>query len=854
MSLRIEPVEEQRAMATVDSSPKRFTSSKSDASSSSTRDLKRLVHHFIGAASDDAIQSTLQYSTRLLSTYMRSSFTQNELQLKSLILRRVDAQQGTRTAAKLLDLLDCFLKQKSISKRSATLYFLLLLEGSSTRKQPIFLEQLPEQIPLRKHERSIVKALQGTEHKIEHNNDAIEQQSAVHTETIRQFHQQRYEGEQLSEYQLVKDMLLVSQGLNGSYLKYNGHEQTFVVGPDYKVSQSQAHLVRELANSGLFFEQLKTFVDERSRDASYGLIGKAFCSVLREELTEYYRFITLLEAQLHMRTCMCESVLLFIQLFFWVEKIQPQPDRSASMTLRRLLVWMQTPLQRLKALTEILYICAGVRGGQLLSEVFRFTLSGNTRMQKLAREIMDRLMSPFLEMLNAWVYRGVLIDSTGEFFISSDPHIVADSQYQDAYAYWSRKYGISKDMLPIFIGDDLASKVLLCGKSINFARVFCGVSENFMHRMEAKQSLLKIKWCAEAFRHCQLPGGDVVTDAYKLSSSMLLRILQEKHKLYIHLRAMRRYLLLGQGDLFMFLMEDMRSELDHPAEQLLRHNVTGILDGALRTSNARYDDSEVLARIDVTLLEHLPHEKGWDIFSLSYATDGPISAVLPFHHMRSYQQEIQPVLRNLHLLGSEMGHFVKQIQHYLLFEVLETQWKQFIEDAEKAPDLNAIIGAHDKFIGSIQTQMFLTPNAQEKLSQLRSIFDQVIEFQNHHRELHSLGMDEYDRRSRGAYRIQTRATMGAWGTSNEDDSEETSALNQFKEAVRAVNAKVSVVTSTYKDMVKRFLNMLQQDHDHNMRYLSNRIDFNGHYDNAKIRYRIALQESADAATFGTSSR
>lgn len=43
--------------------------------------------------------------------------------------------------------------------------------------------------------------------------------------------------------------------------------------------------------------------------------------------------------------------------------------------------------------------------------------------------------------------------------------------------------------------------------------------------------------------------------------------------------------------------------MDHPAEQLLRHNVTGILDGALRTSNARYDDSEVLARIDVTLLE-----------------------------------------------------------------------------------------------------------------------------------------------------------------------------------------------------------------------------------------------------------
>lgn len=59
-------------------------------------------------------------------------------------------------------------------------------------------------------------------------------------------------------------------------------------------------------------------------------------------------------------------------------------------------------------------------------------------------------------------------------------------------------------MLPIFIGDDLASKVLLCGKSINFARVFCGVSENFMHRMEAKQSLLKIKWCAGTYCYAKV--------------------------------------------------------------------------------------------------------------------------------------------------------------------------------------------------------------------------------------------------------------------------------------------------------------------------------------------------------------
>lgn len=43
--------------------------------------------------------------------------------------------------------------------------------------------------------------------------------------------------------------------------------------------------------------------------------------------------------------------------------------------------------------------------------------------------------------------------------------------------------------------------------------------------------------------------------------------------------------------------------MSKPATTLLKHNLTGILETAVRSSNAQYDDPEILNRLDVRLLE-----------------------------------------------------------------------------------------------------------------------------------------------------------------------------------------------------------------------------------------------------------
>lgn len=115
-------------------------------------------------------------------------------------------------------------------------------------------------------------------------------------------------------------------------------------------------------------------------------------------------------------------------------------------------------------------------------------------------------------------------------------------------------------------------------------------------------------------------------------------------------------------------MDGVGPELKRRANQLFRHNLTGILEGkliislclfriliqqsllsgsstfwqywnsshlffclryagALRASNAQFEPSYVLDRIGIRLLEAAAGDSGWEIFSLDYSIDAPLNAV-----------------------------------------------------------------------------------------------------------------------------------------------------------------------------------------------------------------------------------
>ena len=55
--------------------------------------------------------------------------------------------------------------------------------------------------------------------------------------------------------------------------------------------------------------------------------------------------------------------------------------------------------------------------------------------------------------------------------------------------------------------------------------------------------------------------------------------------------------------------------------------LASILDKCIRCTNSQCDDADVLKRLDVRISEPSQGDSGWDVFSLDYKVDGPLSTV-----------------------------------------------------------------------------------------------------------------------------------------------------------------------------------------------------------------------------------
>lgn len=60
-----------------------------------------------------------------------------------------------------------------------------------------------------------------------------------------------------------------------------------------------------------------------------------------------------------------------------------------------------------------------------------------------------------------------------------------------------------------------------------------------------------------------------------------------------------------------YIVFGYRDDLAKPANELFLHNLTGILETAIRATNAQFDDPDILKRLDVRLLEVRAHSYSW---------------------------------------------------------------------------------------------------------------------------------------------------------------------------------------------------------------------------------------------------
>ncbi|KAI9849894.1 MAG: Microtubule-nucleating Tub4p (gamma-tubulin) complex component [Sclerophora amabilis] len=623
-----------------------------------------------------------------------------------------------------------------------------------------------------------------------------------------------------SEAALLRDLPFTLQGLSSTNLP-------FVSSATLTLPQTLPtpliSLLHTLAEPSLLYRGLSEFV----QSSEGGLVGQSLRAAIGGELRSYLKLVATLEAEIR-------------RALASLDDREPRGGiGKAGVTLKRCVVYtreatmglrfMSLMVEESKSLTLFpllgRYLVhanrnADKKGGQLISIVHGFSSShGDPFVGAFAERLLSHVTRPFYDMLRQWIYDGELSDPHLEFFVSEqhagaslEPTAAVDGRSRTgATSVWEDKYKLDDAMVPSIITNDFAKKIFLIGKSLNFIRYGCGDSawvEDY-----SKEASKELRYGDTATLEAS------IDEAYKTTMARLTYLMDDKFKLFEHLNALKKYLLLGQGDFIALLMESLSSSLDRPANTLFRHSLTAQLEHAIRGSNAQYDSPDVLRRLDARMLMQGHGDIGWECFTLEYKIDAPVNVIVTPDGSRKYLKVFNflwRVKRVEFALGStwrrcmtgargvlavvadkvgrdwklarccvaEMIHFVCQLQYYILFEVIESSWDELqVAVSKPGATLDDLIGAHARYLEAITHKGLLgssgarggsssSANKEDSfLSQLHEILKIMLAYKDAVDGLYSFSVAEFSRRQELSARIETRTAQGKWGITEADEDE-----------------------------------------------------------------------------------
>ncbi|XP_026550349.1 gamma-tubulin complex component 2-like, partial [Notechis scutatus] len=158
-----------------------------------------------------------------------------------------------------------------------------------------------------------------------------------------------------------------------------------------------------------------------------------------------------------------------------------------------------------------------------------------------------------------------------------EEHELQKEKIQEDYndKYWDQRYTIVQQQIPSFL-QKVADKILSTGKYLNVVRecghdVTCPVAKEVVYTLKEREYVEQIE------------------KAYNYASKVLLDFLIDEKELVAHLRSIKHYFLMDQGDFYVHFMDLTEEELKKPVDDIIPTRLEALLELALRMSTANTD-------------------------------------------------------------------------------------------------------------------------------------------------------------------------------------------------------------------------------------------------------------------------
>ncbi|UKZ63511.1 uncharacterized protein TrAtP1_004738 [Trichoderma atroviride] len=724
------------------------------------------------------------------------------------------------------------------------------IEDDPMGESPIH-EELPHKLPPSKEQRRIAEERQQQQQQQQQQTELVRRDVSVKSALL----SSNYAEIEPSETAILRDLPFTLQGVSSTTLPFT-REDMLKLPPSLPLPL--VSILHTLAEPSLLYRRLDAFCQTPAN----GLLAQSLRSAISNELRSYLTLVATLEGQIRKALSLLD------------ENAPRGGIGNTGVTLKRCVVWTREATMGLRLLSLIAEESENKKGGQIITLIHNFASSnGDPVVAAFAERLLGSFTRPWYGILRHWIYDGELSDPSLEFFVREQTD--NEDTLRIKGNVWEDKYEIAQDMVPSIISQEFAQKIFLIGKSLNFIRHSC--SDSLWVEDYSKAASKELRY------------GDTATvevwidEAYKTTMKRLMDLMETKFRLFVHLQALKDYILLGQGDFIALLMESLAANLDRPSGSQYRHTLTAQLEHAIRGSNAQYDSPEVLRRLDARMLQLSHGDIGWDCFTLEYKIDAPVDVVVTEWGNRQYLKvfnflwrikRVEFVLLSTWrecMTGSrrvlqspnpavvqtwkstrgvlaEMIHFVGQLQYYILFEVIESSWGELQKRIRKEDcTLDDVIEAHRRYLEDITHKGLLGPKLRHHPSDNKertTYLDQlseILRFMLHYRDtivgLYSWTSAEYTRRQEAELRNITRRDDDGGLASSDDVPSEFPALQE----------RLRQLGTSFRTRLQILLGDLAYQPDVDMRFLGVAMNFNDVYQPARRKSKTASTASAAAA-------
>ena len=395
-------------------------------------------------------------------------------------------------------------------------------------------------------------------------------------------------GKPLSEYStacqellIIDDLMYAMMGVEGRYVHARRREnQSGAVSVSFVVAEglesSLLALVQGMLPLCSAAAAVSAYVESQQRFEG-GLVSHALAAEMQELLHDWQTMVVQLEHQRNL----------------------------GRLSLQAAWFYCQPAVAAMELLAAVAARATSLRGAPLLNLLHREAAdrAGDAAARELLLRLLRAASAPYARAVERWVYEGRVDDPYDEFLVLERAHLRKESLAEDYNAaYWTQRYTLRAEV-PIFLGGDLAEKVLTTGKYLNAMR------ESSFRRVTSEGENNSVRGGGEendavAFALPPVPpdglgrialahGGGThaarINAAFKHASNGLLGMVLKEGDLHARLCSLKRYFLLDKGDFLVHFVDIAGEELAKKAPDIAVNKLQSLLELSLKLSTAAAD-------------------------------------------------------------------------------------------------------------------------------------------------------------------------------------------------------------------------------------------------------------------------